>query len=429
MKKASILFQFLLGLCFNLSAQWHVVGSPQFTSGAANSLDLKIDNAGTPYVAFKDGTSLNKATVMKYNGTNWVVVGSPGFSIGAANNLHLAIDKYDSLYIVYSNASDSNLYVMKFNGINWYQLGALNFKSTFCNIAVDTNCMPYIASITSSGNLFVKSYSAGIWTGSGFTGFGIADENPLISIDKAGTPYVAYHFHSLPNPGMELKKYVSSSWTTVSLAQYNSPVSLKINNAGQTFLAFIDNSHNYEGVMTGTSTTYTTSLVPYFVDMDIDSSSTPCLLFPVSNSISVEPAVAGSTPSVASFNNQGSRKIAFDKSNTLSCNKAYLAFNDTGSSFKLTVISIDNLLAVNKNKMQANFLSIYPNPSAGQFIIETNSVDKFTVDLNDLNGRQVFSAIVTDKSTINVAALDNGIYTMTIKSTDYVTNKKLVIVR
>ncbi len=41
----------------------------------------------------------------------------------------------------------------------------------------------------------------------------------------------------------------------------------------------------------------------------------------------------------------------------------------------------------------------------------------------------MFSASVNGKSNINVATLDNGVYTLTIKFVDRVTNKKLVIAR
>ena len=71
---------------------------------------------------------------------------------------------------------------------------------------------------------------------------------------------------------------------------------------------------------------------------------------------------------------------------------------------------------------------IYPNPTDGQFTIETNSTDKVTMDLYDLNGRHVFTKSVSDKSNIDVTMLNDGIYTITIKSVDQVINKKLVIV-
>ncbi len=75
-----------------------------------------------------------------------------------------------------------------------------------------------------------------------------------------------------------------------------------------------------------------------------------------------------------------------------------------------------------------NQININPNPTSDQFYIETNATDKLNVDLFDVNGRHVFSTSVMGKSNISVATLDNGIYTMTIKTVDRVINKKLVIV-
>lgn len=79
-------------------------------------------------------------------------------------------------------------------------------------------------------------------------------------------------------------------------------------------------------------------------------------------------------------------------------------------------------------KFQEGIL-VFPNPSNTYFIIETNTADKQTADLYDVNGSHVFSASVSDKEIINVAALDEGIYTLTIKTADRVVNKKLVILR
>jgi len=73
--------------------------------------------------------------------------------------------------------------------------------------------------------------------------------------------------------------------------------------------------------------------------------------------------------------------------------------------------------------------SIYPNPTSDQFFIEATSTDKLNVDLYDANGRHVFSANVSDKSNINVTTLNEGIYSLTIKTAGRIINKKLVILR
>ena len=84
---------------------------------------------------------------------------------------------------------------------------------------------------------------------------------------------------------------------------------------------------------------------------------------------------------------------------------------------------------INKFLAKENQINIFPNPTNNQFFIDANTTDKLTVDLYDVNGTHVFSESVSDKSNINVTTLSEGVYTMTIKSVDSVTNKKLVIVR
>jgi len=77
----------------------------------------------------------------------------------------------------------------------------------------------------------------------------------------------------------------------------------------------------------------------------------------------------------------------------------------------------------------SNQIIVYPNPTSDQFFVETNTADNLNVDLFDVNGRHVFSANVSNKENLNVATLDNGAYSLTIKTADRIINKKLVILR
>ncbi len=116
---------------------------------------------------------------------------------------------------------------------------------------------------------------------------------------------------------------------------------------------------------------------------------------------------------------------AFRLSNNTISGWGFPNFIDAGLSptYTCTSTNINEALLTNRS------VTIYPNPTIDQFFIEANTTDKLSVDLYDVNGRHVFSSNVRDKSNINVATLDNGIYTMTIKSVHLVANKKLVIVR
>lgn len=86
-------------------------------------------------------------------------------------------------------------------------------------------------------------------------------------------------------------------------------------------------------------------------------------------------------------------------------------------------------VGINNSVFQFHNPRMYPNPTTDQFIIETNTTDKLTVDMYDVNGRHVLSKSVAGKETINITNLNEGVYTITIKTTNYITNKKLVIIR
>ena len=75
----------LLGLLLGstLLAQWQDEGPGTFSPGEAYYLDLAVDD-DTIFVAFRDNANGNRASLMKFDGTNYTYVGSPGFSAGGA---------------------------------------------------------------------------------------------------------------------------------------------------------------------------------------------------------------------------------------------------------------------------------------------------------------------------------------------------------
>jgi type IX secretion system substrate protein/peptidase C39-like protein len=72
---------------------------------------------------------------------------------------------------------------------------------------------------------------------------------------------------------------------------------------------------------------------------------------------------------------------------------------------------------------------IYPNPSKGNFSIETSFTTNQTMQLHDINGNLVLSQTINGKTNIDAATLNEGVYNISIIGNEGVLNKKLVIVR
>ncbi|HXU26314.1 MAG TPA: T9SS type A sorting domain-containing protein, partial [Bacteroidia bacterium] len=74
-------------------------------------------------------------------------------------------------------------------------------------------------------------------------------------------------------------------------------------------------------------------------------------------------------------------------------------------------------------------IHIYPNPTKGNFMIQTNSVDKQIIQIVDVNGKQVLSQIINGSTTIDGSKLSEGVYSLSITNAQGTINKRLVIVR
>jgi len=76
-----------------------------------------------------------------------------------------------------------------------------------------------------------------------------------------------------------------------------------------------------------------------------------------------------------------------------------------------------------------NQVGVYPNPNNGSFVIDPSNTTKQTIQLLDMNGKMVLSQIINGKTTIDASSLSEGVYTISLISSEGVINKRLVIVR
>ena len=72
-------------------------------------------------------------------------------------------------------------------------------------------------------------------------------------------------------------------------------------------------------------------------------------------------------------------------------------------------------------------ISTYPNPSTGNFIIETKSAMRSII--YNTSGNKVFDQMVNGKTTIDISNLAEGVYNMSMISNEGIVNKRLVIIK
>lgn len=175
-----------------VNAGWVPVGSPGFSNGQALNSSLSISN-GTPYVAYRDSSHEDKATVMKYDGSNWVPMGNEGFSSGRVDSTSLFVYN-DTPYVAYKDgANGSKATVMKYDGRNWVTVGNAGFSGGEANntLLYISNGTPYVAYGDVAGATVMK-YDGSNWVLVGNAGFSSGESYPASLYVYNGTPYVEY---------------------------------------------------------------------------------------------------------------------------------------------------------------------------------------------------------------------------------------------
>ena len=230
---------------------WESVGAPGFSMGDTRYVSLAVYN-GTPYVAYKDLANGKKATVMKFNGASWESMGAPGLSAGEAEDISFVV--YLGIpYVAYSDfANSQKATVMKWSGSSWETVGTAGFSAVS---AVDIslavyNDTPFLAFRpgTVDGKAMVMKHNGSSWENVGNPGFSSGMVNSLSLSIYNGTPYVAYSDFANSQKATVMK-FNGSNWgsvgTTGLSAGSGSYVSLAIYN-GTPYVAYGDGANSYK---------------------------------------------------------------------------------------------------------------------------------------------------------------------------------------
>ena len=93
-------------------------------------------------------------------------------------------------------------------------------------------------------------------------------------------------------------------------------------------------------------------------------------------------------------------------------------------------VAVGNTAEINEPSLSSSKrINIFPNPTNDQFYVETNAIGNFSIDLLDLRGNILVRETVSERSSISVVNLDEGVYTAVIKTQGQVAYKKLIIIR
>ena len=100
-----------------------------------------------------------------------------------------------------------------------------------------------------------------------------------------------------------------------------------------------------------------------------------------------------------------------------------------GNTNKVVVHLNCSDVGITKHYMETYESSIFPNPTEKQFSIISKTQSKFAIEIVDIKGRQVLARNITTDLSVDVTTLDEGIYSVIIRNSNFSEIKKLVILK
>ncbi|MFG5775617.1 putative Ig domain-containing protein [Comamonas sp. J-3] len=245
---------------------WEAVGSAGFSAGDAYYTSLAFGPDGKPYVAYRDGGTGGKATVMRLNaaGTAWEAVGSAGFSAGDANFTSLAFGPDGKPYVVYRDAANGQkATVMRLNaaGTAWEAVGSVAFsagRADYTTLAFGPDGKPYVA-YQDAGNGYkatvMRLNAAGTaWEAVGPAGFSAGDANfTSLAFGPDGQPYLAYWDGANRGKATVMRLNAAGTWEAVGSAGFSAGgayyTSLAFGPDGEPYVAYMEGANGYKATV------------------------------------------------------------------------------------------------------------------------------------------------------------------------------------
>lgn len=370
---------------------WVAVGNANFSVGFAQYTSLAFSPSGQPYVAYADGNGSHPASVMKFDGNNWVYVGNQGFSSAGVDNTSLAFSPAGEPYVAYSDWHyNGRATVMKFDGYAWVSVGNPGFSSSYAGytcLAFNQSGQPYVA-FEDNGNssrATVMKFDGNSWVNVGIAGFSAGAANSTsLAFSPSDEPYVAYQ--DAGNSGKaSVMKFDGNNWVIAGAGISADTVwyiSLAFSPSGQPF-------------------------VGYVTEADwMNSGKMTVIRFDGNSWVTV-----GNADFSAGSDRYTS--LAFSPSG-----EAYVAFYESNNSYAASVMKFDSVF-VGINEQHNSGISVYPNPSSNSITINFSNLsgNLSKIVIEDLKGKQMFEIQTRDsKIILDVGNYPAGMYFVKVKS-------------
>lgn len=229
---------------------WKFVGAANVSEFGAQSTSIAIDQAGTPYIAYRRNEYQQYfAVVKKFNGTTWETLPTDGLTTDWVNQPVIATNSLGVPYLSYSNLLGYRGVAKKFNGADWETLGNASFsggEAGFISFSFDNFDTPHAVYYDTQLNFngTAKKFNGTSWVQVGSPIFSNGSAIYFsTAFDSFNTEYVA--FRDAGNGGKaRVIKFNGTNWQNVGTPEISAGLvhstTVAIDAANTVYLSYKD---------------------------------------------------------------------------------------------------------------------------------------------------------------------------------------------
>jgi len=214
------------------------IGGAGISPAGADGVSLTIDTAGLVYVGFSDGSNGGKVAVLKYGGISWKSIRTGQYYEHASDRISLAADNAGTPYLAFVDDSSLALNIQKFTGLDWSPLTVPSITAywAFC---IEGDGVPYVVGTNGqrSSQVTLVRFTGTKWdtVGTSFPGL-----NPTCAQGGTGVPIIGFSNTGEGAPSAE--KFNGEAWEAIGSSGFISDlaqdISAVVDPSGNPFMAF-----------------------------------------------------------------------------------------------------------------------------------------------------------------------------------------------